>query len=815
MRFFGEAVMSIETALIARARPQILQNMRKHILQAEASKGCSPNLSPEPVALEPAYQPIWKVSDLLKDKNLPQFVPERPSSTEALVRQEIWIPPDHSFDIWHAERFLKQLCEVQYRVGLEIFGNQEAIHILLLSHEKDHLLVKSAFEGEFVNCALADHPPQLETFMPPQLWANASFRDYFPLPPYSHLLTRPDELHSSPYDPLLISLAKLPPPSVGFCQVLFQPVSPEHNWHQNVKNLLDLEFYSKLNDGTALPQRYAMQSPSGDLHTMSNETENKAHNDKPFFAVALRIGLASPEHLHDDWVVSLSRITGLFLHGGRPLDYLTESEYSSELSNMQARNLFLNALTYRPGFLVNSLELAGLVHLPTAAIIAEQEIPLPLLEKLIKTNSELSTGTPIGEIIQAGRRIVVCIPETPRTWHTHILGKTDLGKTRQSENMALDDAEKGSGVAVIDPHGGFVDRMLRLIREEDVERTIYFNPSDPDWVPLWNPLARLPGQDISRTSSELVAAIKTFVGKDSWGDRMENILRNLLFSVMHMPGANLMDVMRLLYNRRKSNKEYIEALLPLIENESVRIFWKEDFKKYRPDELSPPKNKLSKLLVSEHIAPMLSQPESRFNLREIMDTGKILLIDLSGTGPTSMHVLGCLFLALLHLSALGRSNVPDEQRRDFHIYCDEAHLFLSDSYASLISETRKFRVFLTLAHQSMSQFDREKVAALGGVGTTIFFNVDAGDANYLVKNSRGLVKVDDLSSLKPREFIARIGTEIVRSRTRDCREISATNFRDRIIEQSRKRYYKRRSELMNNSGATQGTGMEFPYDEFE
>ena len=364
-----------------------------------------------------------------------------------------------------------------------------------------------------------------------------------------------------------------------------------------------------------------------------------------------------------------------------------------------------------------------------------------------------------------------------------------MGKSTTQERMVLSDIEQGHGVAVLDPHGDLIERILYLIPEQYVERTIYLNPGDPEWVPTWNPLKRIPGQDIGRTTDDIVRAIQSFVASGGWGDRLENLLRNIIFSLMHLPNGNFLDISDLLRNKSDESKILRREILKVVDNESVCQFWLHDYENYGKDDLGPPKNKLSKLLVSGTVSLMLSQPESRFNFRRIMDEGMILLVNLSGIGSMG-EILGCFILSLLHLTALSRSTLPIKERKQFHIHCDEAHRFMTDSLEDLIVETRKYAVSLSLSHHYLSQFSQKKTDAFSSVGSTIIFNVDSKDARYLIKDLRGLVKVDDITSLEVGNAIARIGTDIVRLKTHPPLPIPDLNFRDRIIDESRRKYYK-------------------------
>jgi hypothetical protein len=337
--------------------------------------------------------------------------------------------------------------------------------------------------------------------------------------------------------------------------------------------------------------------------------------------------------------------------------------------------------------------------------------------------------------------------------------------------------------------------MLCLIPEQHLERTIYFNPGDPDWVPIWNPLERIPGQDIGRTADDIVRAIQSFVTSGAWGDRLEHLLRHIIFSLIHLPKSTFLDISNLLRNKSEEGKILRLKILEVVDNESARQFWLHDYERYGKDDLGPPKNKLSKLLVSGTVSLMLSQPENRFNFRKIMDEGMILLVNLSTIGSMVRGILGCFILSMLHLTALSRSAIPREERKQFHIHCDEAHRFMTDTLEDLIAETRKYGVSLSLAHQYMSQFGQRKTDAFSSVGSTIIFNVDSRDARHLTKDLQGLVDVDDLISLEVGEAIARIGTDIVRLKTRPPLPVPTSHFRDRIIEESRKRYCKPAHEV--------------------
>jgi hypothetical protein len=228
---------------------------------------------------------------------------------------------------------------------------------------------------------------------------------------------------------------------------------------------------------------------------------------------------------------------------------------------------------------------------------------------------------------------------------------------------------------------------------------------------------------------------------------------------------------------------------------------------------------------------MLSQPENRINLRQIMDEGMILLVNLADLDISVKRVLGCFIFSLLHINALSRSDTRN--RKEFHIHCDEAHQFMTDTLESVIVETRKYGVGLSLAHHYLSQFSKENTDALSTIDTSIIFNVNKRDAAYLVKDFRNKVNAEDLIALNSYEAFARLGTDIVKIKTCDPLIISKNNFRDQIIKHSHEKYCKPASEirrliqqrdnmvgsatvpLQSTSAYTNYSEEEFVYDEFD
>jgi len=782
--------MSIENTIISRSLPSIVANRAKEVLIHEASKGCLPELSFESVNLEPVFLPqkVWNKMESIQHYN---FVPDIQWPTSDLERFTCWISSDYSLQWFRAERFVKELLGISHRVGYEIIGNEGEITFRLLVHKNDLELVQVAFNGEYSDCELtisnnSDH-----------FCNNIYFYDFFPIPPYHHLLTQSPELTTSPYETFINAIAKFPGPDKGFVQVLFEPV--KNNWHQNVEKLTDIEFLGKTTPDTRFPYKAQQQLPSGDIRNMAIEVEKKAHNDKPFYFTALRTGIITSKTISNAW--ALAAFTSLFQHGGKSLQYLSEKDYKQLLTQNQICKMLNNGYTYKPGFLLNSSELAGLVHLPSYSIFEKKDFSTNLIEALSLPHNQrhVDSDINIGTCSYAGNENPVYIDSTLRKRSTHIIGRPGTGKTTTIEHMILQDIDNNQGLALIDPHGDLINRLLTLIPENKTDSTIYLDFGDDEWIPLFNPLKRIDGQSVSRTADDLVVSIKSIIKSHSWGDRLEHLLRNGFNGLLHIDNSTFFDLLVLFEQSNKKSdekKQLKNRILNAVDNEVSKRFWKKDFDNYKRDDFAPPHHKLSKLLnADESVSLMLTQPDNLINFKEIMDTGKILLLDLSNVGPDTRKILGCFLLSFLHNTALSRNKIDPENRIPFNIYGDEAHKLTTYTLEDMIAESRKFGVNLTLAHQYLNQFSNSQRDALSSVGTTIIFNVDISDAYYLTKDLQEKVKAKDLSVLDIGQAIARIGTDIIKINTPRAKALPFINFKDKIVKRSRELYYRRAEEI--------------------
>lgn len=347
-----------------------------------------------------------------------------------------------------------------------------------------------------------------------------------------------------------------------------------------------------------------------------------------------------------------------------------------------------------------------------------------------------------------GSRMPFGIKRGDRRAHTYIIGKTGTGKSTLLQTLIADDLSKGQGFALLDPHGDLIKSVRELIPEELADRVVDFDVSDPLTPYGFNPLGFMAAENRPLAASGLVQVFK-HLWIDSWGPRLEYILRNCLLSLLDFPNAKFTDIPKLL-----SDRTFRANVLKFIRNEEIREFWINEYEKYpdrfRLESISPIQNKVGAFLSNSVLRRIITEPERPLNLRRSMDEGKIILVNLAKgrIGEDTANLLGSLLISRFDLAALSRSDTPEEARRDFVLYLDEFHNFTTQSLVFMLSELRKYRLSLVLAHQYLSQLEpRIRDAILGNVGTVILFRIGAADAEELAPEFAPTFGITDLTNL--------------------------------------------------------------------
>ncbi|MFA6533640.1 MAG: type IV secretion system DNA-binding domain-containing protein [Patescibacteria group bacterium] len=389
-----------------------------------------------------------------------------------------------------------------------------------------------------------------------------------------------------------------------------------------------------------------------------------------------------------------------------------------------------------------------------------------------------------------------------RRRHMYIIGKTGMGKTTLLENMIIQDIKNGHGLAFIDPHGDSAEKILEFVPPSRINDVIYFNPSDIDFPVAFNILEIRDRNQRHVVASGLVAIFKKLFA-DSWGPRLEYLLRNAILALIDNSGTTLLGVMRILVD-----KAYRKKIIANVEDPVVRSFWVDEFSRYTEkfaqEAIAPIQNKVGQFLSNYLIRNIVGQVKSSFDVRQAMDEGKIIVMNLSKgrIGEDTAQLLGSMMITQIQLAAMTRVNIQEEERRDFFLYVDEFQNFATESFAGILSEARKYRLCLIIAHQYVDQLSPEvKAAVFGNVGTMMSFRVGATDASTLAPDFAPRFTAEDLVNLTKHEIYLKLMINGVASEAFSANtlpplfEPEEDNVSEKVIRVSRERYGRPREEV--------------------
>jgi hypothetical protein len=361
---------------------------------------------------------------------------------------------------------------------------------------------------------------------------------------------------------------------------------------------------------------------------------------------------------------------------------------------------------------------------------------------------EDSDITPIGITNFRNTNKKFGIKDNDRLGHIYCIGKTGVGKSTLLKNMALSDIERGLGCGIIDPHGDVSEEILRHIPEGRIKDVIYFDPADLNHPIVFNPLHGIHPNYHHLVASGLVSTFRK-VWSESWGPRLEYILRFSLLTLLWYPCATLLDIQPLLTDIRFRND-----VLVYVRDEHIHAFWKNEFEKYSPtlrnEAITPILNKTGLFISSLPLRNIVGQKTSSFRMQRVLDEGKILIVNLSKgkIGEDACALLGSMLVTAIQLAAMHRATQEEHKRRPFYLYIDEMHSFITLAFADILAEARKYRLSLFLTHQYINQLQEPiRKAIFGNVGTIISFRVGAEDAEYLAREFHPTFNEEDLVNL--------------------------------------------------------------------
>lgn len=417
-----------------------------------------------------------------------------------------------------------------------------------------------------------------------------------------------------------------------------------------------------------------------------------------------------------------------------------------------------------------------------------------------------------------GQSRIFGIKRRDRRQHLYAIGKTGTGKSALLHNMIIQDIANGEGLCVVDPHGELIKGVLDKIPEERIKDVIYFNPADSDFHIGFN-ILELPDLKYKHLVASGLMGIFTKIWANVWSARMEYILNNAVLALLDTPGSTLLGISRILVD-----KEYRRGIVANITDPVVKAFWVNEYElwqeKFRNEAIAPIQNKVGQFLSTSIIRNIVGQSKSTIDIFDIMNSKKIFLVDVSKgrIGEDNSALLGAMLITKIQLAAMERVRIDEDDREDFYLYVDEFQNFATDSFAGILSEARKYRLNLIIAHQYIGQLvtdvsTKVRDAVFGNVGTMIIFRVGAADAEFLEKEFEPEFAIQDMVNLPNYSICLKLMVDGITCRPFSATTIapfklqSAPNNIEKIIESSRKHYGRSREEVEGEVNSWSGMAL--------
>lgn len=478
--------------------------------------------------------------------------------------------------------------------------------------------------------------------------------------------------------------------------------------------------------------------------------------------------------------------------------YLNGFETKKVADDPHATSKYQQRKFQSPGFISNIEEAATMYHLPHTNVetpfilwanaqTAEPPANLPIIGS--EPRQDVS---PVATTNFRGHNTMFGLPRSDRGRHLYVIGQTGVGKSGLLELLSISDIYSPYGFAVIDPHGDYAQNVLRRIPAERANDVVYFNPADVDYPIAFNPMEVNDPKLRTHTCSELIGVLKRMF--ESWGPRLEYILRYSILALLDYPDATMLDITRIL-----TDKKFRDDVLKYVQDPVVKNFWVVEFAswndKFAAEAVAPVLNKVGAFTANPLVRNIIGQPKNAFNIRQIMDERKILIINLSRgmVGEDNAALLGALLVTKIQMAAMSRADIPGDQRTPFYLYVDEFQNFATDSFATILSEARKYGLNLTVANQYTAQMlPQVRDAVFGNVGSIVAFRMSADDAGAMTKYFEPKFTDHDLVHMHNRNFVLSMTVEGEKAQAFSATSLSLPGYGEDytqvIIERSRASY---------------------------
>ena len=680
-----------------------------------------------------------------------------------------------------------------HRVGLEFFGFAQYTYFFIVLDEELLETMESFVYSAFPEAEIREVEDYTKSFDPNhQRIAGATISlhhpDVYPIKSYKMF-------EEDSQSRLFSVISKIASEEQVWVQIICEPIDDTGSYHFNRKWALrwtDFKHFFSIKD----------RMREGGRKAISHVRHDRAHEklkEKPF-RMSIRCAYIADSEANAE----------------RKLEAVINSFYQFNDSDInefhghhvQGGSSFLSqyrARTHADARNYSASELATVYHFPNADYV-------PHIVHVLARKSDPPQDLPrIGEDGVSGFGITnyhnnfipFGIKREDRRRHFYTIGKSGVGKSKLLELLINEDIKNGEGFAVLDPHGDLVDAILRYIPRERIDDVILFDPGDTEFPIAFNPLEKVEDAFKMQVTIGFIDIFKKLFG-GNWTYRLEHVLRYTTLALLDSPNTTVLSILKML-----TDKNYRQKVVARIQDNVVKSFWVSEFaawsEKFDAEAITPLLNKVGQFVATNMIRNIIGQPVTPFNIRDVMDNQKILLMKVSKglLGEENSSLIGSMVITKLYQAAMSRANIPEQQRKDFYFYVDEFQNFATDTFAEILSESRKYHLSLTLAHQYMGQLsDVVRKTVFGNVGSIVSFRVGAEDADILEGEYNPVFKERDIINLGVREFYIKMSVkgevrEAFSGRTLDAPRVNE-DFTKEIIEVSRRKYCRARSEVEEN-----------------
>ncbi len=677
------------------------------------------------------------------------------------------------------------------RISLEYFGFNQYTYFFLVLEEALLETVEGLIYATFPEAEIAETQDYTLSFDPKsQAIAGASIslhhRDIYPIKTY-------DMFDEDSCSRLYSVISKIGMDEQVWVQMIAEPQDDtgmfhfRRSWRAKVANML--HFFS-IRDRLREGGRNSIQHARHELAAKKAE-------EKPY-RVSIRCAYIAANH-----EVAERKLEAVISAFTQFNDKDINSFHGHHDHKMNSFIKRFRERSHGPTYTLSTKEVATLYHFPNADYVPH--IVHVLARKADPPQDLPRAGDPgvsaFGITNYHNSNIPFGIRRNDRRRHLYAVGKSGSGKSKLLELLINDDIQTGQGIAVMDPHGDLVDNILRYIPEHRIKDVILFDPGDTKFPIAFNPMEKLDEAYKMQVTIGFLQIFKKLFGSN-WTYRLEHVLRYTTLALLDSPNTTVLSILKML-----TDKNYRQKIVAKIDDSVVKNFWVSEFagwsEKFDAEAITPLLNKVGQFVATDMIRNIVAQPATKFSLRDVMDNKKILLMKVSKglLGEENSSLIGSMIITKLYEAAMSRADTPEDQRQDFYFYVDEFQNFATETFAEILSEARKYRLNLTIAHQYMGQLsDVVRETVFGNVGSMISFRVGAEDAGILEGEYNPIFKERDIINLGVREFYIKMQVngeqrEAFSARTLDAPKV-VRDYTPEIIAASRAQYCTPREDVV-------------------